>query len=143
MIPAPAGRAGAGWLWPWEWLRRFLSESHVAHATPEGLEHKGRASCHQLGGGPRWSALRAGLCSCLQTACQVTCCLAWRVTPRYSPFQPKPVEVQVITHHMQRYAVWFGGSMLASTVSPFLDCSVFSFPRSLLSLNKCCPVKVK
>ncbi|XP_022369705.1 actin-related protein 3B isoform X3 [Enhydra lutris kenyoni] len=32
--------------------------------------------------------------------------------------KPKPVEVQVITHHMQRYAVWFGGSMLASTVSP-------------------------
>lgn len=32
-------------------------------------------------------------------------------------FQPKPIDVQVITHHMQRYAVWFGGSMLASTVS--------------------------
>lgn len=31
--------------------------------------------------------------------------------------QPKPIDVQVITHHMQRYAVWFGGSMLASTVS--------------------------
>nr|XP_025147688.1 actin-related protein 3B isoform X3 [Bubalus bubalis] len=30
-------------------------------------------------------------------------------------YKPKPVEVQVITHHMQRYAVWFGGSMLAST----------------------------
>ncbi|XP_053877146.1 actin-related protein 3B isoform X4 [Malaclemys terrapin pileata] len=29
--------------------------------------------------------------------------------------KPKPVEVQVITHQMQRYAVWFGGSMLAST----------------------------
>lgn len=28
---------------------------------------------------------------------------------------PKPMEVQVITHKMQRYAVWFGGSMLAST----------------------------
>merc|ERR1711976_645473 len=26
-----------------------------------------------------------------------------------------PVKVQVITHNMQRYAVWFGGSMLAST----------------------------
>jgi actin-related protein 3 len=26
-----------------------------------------------------------------------------------------PLEVNVITHHMQRYAVWFGGSMLAST----------------------------
>lgn len=28
---------------------------------------------------------------------------------------PKPIDVQVITHQMQRYAVWFGGSMLAST----------------------------
>jgi actin-related protein 3 len=26
-----------------------------------------------------------------------------------------PVDVNVISHHMQRYAVWFGGSMLAST----------------------------
>lgn len=30
--------------------------------------------------------------------------------------QPKPIDVQVISHKMQRYAVWFGGSMLASTV---------------------------
>ncbi|KAG7269378.1 hypothetical protein CRUP_015704 [Coryphaenoides rupestris] len=30
-------------------------------------------------------------------------------------YKPKPMEVQVVTHHMQRYAVWFGGSMLAST----------------------------
>ena len=30
---------------------------------------------------------------------------------------PKPIDVNVVTHHMQRYAVWFGGSMLASTVS--------------------------
>lgn len=29
--------------------------------------------------------------------------------------QPKPVEVKVISHAMQRYAVWFGGSMLSST----------------------------
>jgi actin-related protein 3 len=29
--------------------------------------------------------------------------------------KPKPVDVQVITHKMQRYAVWFGGSMLGST----------------------------
>lgn len=28
---------------------------------------------------------------------------------------PKPIDVQVLSHHMQRYAVWFGGSMLAST----------------------------
>lgn len=29
--------------------------------------------------------------------------------------KPQPLEVNVISHHMQRYAVWFGGSMLAST----------------------------
>lgn len=28
----------------------------------------------------------------------------------------KAVDVKVISHHMQRFAVWFGGSMLASTV---------------------------
>ncbi|EHB11299.1 Actin-related protein 3 [Heterocephalus glaber] len=28
--------------------------------------------------------------------------------------KPKPIDVQAITHHMQRYEVWFGGSMLAS-----------------------------
>jgi len=27
----------------------------------------------------------------------------------------EPIEVNVISHHMQRFAVWFGGSMLAST----------------------------
>lgn len=27
---------------------------------------------------------------------------------------PKPIDVTVVSHHMQRYAVWFGGSMLAS-----------------------------
>ncbi|XP_010639735.2 actin-related protein 3B isoform X1 [Fukomys damarensis] len=36
--------------------------------------------------------------------------------------KPRPVEVQVITHHMQRYAVWFGGSMLASTPEFFQVC---------------------
>ena len=30
---------------------------------------------------------------------------------------PPAVDVNVISHPMQRYAVWFGGSMLASTVS--------------------------
>lgn len=39
--------------------------------------------------------------------------------------QPKPIDVQVITHHMQRYAVWFGGSMLASTVSLAVKLSMF------------------
>merc|ERR1719247_1512624 len=29
--------------------------------------------------------------------------------------KPAAVEVNVISHHMQRFAVWFGGSMLAST----------------------------
>eukprot|EP00095_Tigriopus_kingsejongensis_P003157 maker-scaffold791_size96783-snap-gene-0.26 protein:Tk03157 transcript:maker-scaffold791_size96783-snap-gene-0.26-mRNA-1 annotation:"actin-related protein 3" len=29
--------------------------------------------------------------------------------------KPKPIDVAVISHQMQRYAVWFGGSMLAST----------------------------
>lgn len=29
--------------------------------------------------------------------------------------EPRPIDVQVLSHHMQRYAVWFGGSMLAST----------------------------
>ncbi|PAV83626.1 hypothetical protein WR25_21657 [Diploscapter pachys] len=29
--------------------------------------------------------------------------------------KPKPIEVEVVSHKMQRYAVWFGGSMLAST----------------------------
>jgi len=27
----------------------------------------------------------------------------------------QPIEVKVISHTMQRYAVWFGGSVLAST----------------------------
>ncbi|CAD5206415.1 unnamed protein product [Bursaphelenchus okinawaensis] len=29
--------------------------------------------------------------------------------------KPKPIDVNVVSHRMQRYAVWFGGSMLAST----------------------------
>jgi len=29
--------------------------------------------------------------------------------------EPKPIDVKVLSHAMQRYAVWFGGSMLAST----------------------------
>jgi actin-related protein 3 len=33
-----------------------------------------------------------------------------------------PVEVNVISHHMQRYAVWFGGSMLASTAEFYNVC---------------------
>lgn len=33
-----------------------------------------------------------------------------------------PVDVNVITHHMQRYAVWFGGSMLACTPEFYKVC---------------------
>lgn len=36
--------------------------------------------------------------------------------------KPKPIEVQVLSHHMQRYAVWFGGSMLASTPEFYQVC---------------------
>jgi len=36
--------------------------------------------------------------------------------------KPKPIDVQVISHHMQRYAVWFGGSMLASTPEFYQVC---------------------
>ncbi|GCB62605.1 hypothetical protein scyTo_0009554 [Scyliorhinus torazame] len=36
--------------------------------------------------------------------------------------KPKPIEVQAVTHHMQRYAVWFGGSMLASTPEFYQVC---------------------
>jgi len=33
-----------------------------------------------------------------------------------------PLQVNVITHSMQRYAVWFGGSMLASTPEFYKAC---------------------
>nr|UEK51535.1 actin-like protein 5 [Parasacculina yatsui] len=36
--------------------------------------------------------------------------------------KPKPIDVQVLSHHMQRYAVWFGGSMLASTPEFYQVC---------------------
>jgi len=37
-------------------------------------------------------------------------------------FKANPLEVNVISHGMQRYAVWFGGSMLASTDEFFKVC---------------------
>lgn len=51
-------------------------------------------------------------------------------------FQPKPIDVQVISHHMQRYAVWFGGSMLASMVKNlrYFMCHFFN-NFSIFSLN--------
>jgi len=36
--------------------------------------------------------------------------------------KPKPIDVQVVTHQMQRYAVWFGGSMLAITPEFYQVC---------------------
>jgi len=36
--------------------------------------------------------------------------------------KPQPMEVKVVSHHMQRYAVWFGGSMLASTPEFYQVC---------------------
>lgn len=36
--------------------------------------------------------------------------------------KPMPINVKVITHNMQRYAVWFGGSMLASTPEFYSVC---------------------
>lgn len=39
----------------------------------------------------------------------------------------KPMEVNVISHKKQRHAVWFGGSLLASTVSiTILFCLLFA-----------------
>ena len=36
--------------------------------------------------------------------------------------KPKPMEVNVVSHQMQRYAVWFGGSMLASAPEFYKVC---------------------
>jgi len=35
---------------------------------------------------------------------------------------PQPIDVNVVSHHMQRFAVWFGGSMLSSTAEFFRVC---------------------
>jgi actin-related protein 3 len=37
----------------------------------------------------------------------------------------KPMEVNVISHRKQRYAVWFGGSLLADTVRASLMTLIF------------------
>jgi len=36
--------------------------------------------------------------------------------------KPKPIDVQVVSHQMQRYAVWFGGSMLGCTPEFYQVC---------------------
>ena len=39
-----------------------------------------------------------------------------------SQLELKPIETHVLSHNFQRYAVWFGGSMLASTPEFFSVC---------------------
>jgi hypothetical protein len=46
-----------------------------------------------------------------------------------TPSQSSGVEVNVISHKRQRYAVWYGGSLMASTVSPSDSCA--SAPSTL------------
>ena len=41
---------------------------------------------------------------------------------RKSAVVSQPIDVNVVSHHMQRYAVWFGGSMLASTPEFYRVC---------------------
>lgn len=36
--------------------------------------------------------------------------------------QANPIDVDVVSHHMQRFAVWFGGSMLSSTAEFYRVC---------------------
>ena len=46
-----------------------------------------------------------------------------------------PIEVNVLTHKKQRYAVWFGGSLLASTVNSLLVCAEYLTMFSLALLD--------
>jgi actin-related protein 3 len=39
----------------------------------------------------------------------------WLRNPKFKGSEASKMEVNVISHHMQRFAVWFGGSMLSST----------------------------
>ncbi|CAF5216792.1 unnamed protein product, partial [Rotaria magnacalcarata] len=39
-----------------------------------------------------------------------------RESEEISKHKPEPIDVKVVAHAMQRYAVWFGGSLAASTV---------------------------
>lgn len=78
-----------------EWLRAFFLRQ-LWPRPHRGIDHRARA----------WEGAHARPWR------------GWCPGDRVPSLQPRPVEVQVITHHMQRFAVWFGGSMLASTVSP-------------------------
>ena len=41
---------------------------------------------------------------------------------RLSGFKPTPIDVNVVTHSFQRYAVWFGGSILCQTEEFYQNC---------------------
>lgn len=41
--------------------------------------------------------------------------------------KPKPIDVEVVSHPMQRYAVWFGGSVLAASVSTMYNVEEIRF----------------
>jgi actin-related protein len=50
----------------------------------------------------------------------------------------KPIEVNVISHKKQRHAVWFGGSLLASTVRNhifFIMCPLLNQKTSFVSFS--------
>ena len=56
---------------------------------------------------------------------------------------PAPIDVNVISHPMQRYAVWFGGSMLASTVSivqySIVEYDVYDVQYMMCAVVHCIP----
>lgn len=58
------------------------------------------------------------------------------VEPLLTPSQSSGVEVNVISHKRQRYAVWYGGSLMASTVSSSLEFESHESPKPhLLQLS--------
>jgi len=46
----------------------------------------------------------------------------WKKNPKYTGTQTSKMDVNVVSHAMQRYAVWFGGSMLSSTQEFYRVC---------------------
>lgn len=46
----------------------------------------------------------------------------WAANPKFKPTEKTKVEVDVLSHSRQAYAVWFGGSMLSSTAEFYRVC---------------------
>eukprot|EP00512_Aurantiochytrium_limacinum_P006605 CAMPEP_0171512420 /NCGR_PEP_ID=MMETSP0959-20130129/1576_1 /TAXON_ID=87120 /ORGANISM="Aurantiochytrium limacinum, Strain ATCCMYA-1381" /LENGTH=424 /DNA_ID=CAMNT_0012050227 /DNA_START=323 /DNA_END=1594 /DNA_ORIENTATION=- len=46
----------------------------------------------------------------------------WAQNPRFKKTSGSEMEVKVVSHALQRYAVWFGGSMLSSTAEFYRVC---------------------